>query len=154
VAPSMNPQVVANTVWALAMLDMPTTDSLREVLWTAAKRVSPSMNPQVVANTVWALATPDMPPTDSLQEVLWTAAEHVAPSMNPQEVADSLFAMSFFYLHDAGTSRQEPGRLFERAAQLNENLGLEVKQQVRPEVYPVYLFDTSACGTQSIALVN
>jgi hypothetical protein len=43
-APSMNSQEVANTVWALATLDMPPAGSLRDALWTAAERVASSMN--------------------------------------------------------------------------------------------------------------
>jgi hypothetical protein len=150
-ARSMNPQNVANTMLAMATLNMPPTGSLREALWAAAEREARSMNPQNVANTVWAMATLNMPPTGSLREALWTAAEREAHRMNPQNVANSLYAFSLFYLHDTTTSRQVIGRLFERAAQLNENLGLEGKRQVRPALFPVCLFETSARGTQTIA---
>ena len=58
VAPSMNPQNVANTVWALATLGWQDgKGSMRCALEAAAVRVAPSMNAQGVANTVWALAT-------------------------------------------------------------------------------------------------
>jgi hypothetical protein len=62
--------------------------------------------------------------------------------------------MSLFHLHDTGSSRQVTGRLFERAAQLIVHLGLEDKQSVHPALYPVCLFDTSACGTLTISLAN
>jgi hypothetical protein len=154
VAPSMNPQEVANMVWALAALDVPPIGSLREALWAAAERVAPSMSPQNVANTVWALATLDVPSTGILCEALWAAAERVAPSMNPQDVANSLLAMSLFHLHDTGSSRQVTGRLFEHAAQLNANLSFKDRRQVRSVLYPDCLFDTSACITQTVALAN
>jgi hypothetical protein len=93
-APRMNPQGVANTLWALAKLNMRPTGSLREVLWAAAERVAPSMNPQEVANTLLSLSKLDMPPTGSLHKVLWAAAERVAPSMNPQNVANTVSALA------------------------------------------------------------
>jgi hypothetical protein len=112
------------------------------------------MNPQKVANMAWALAKLGMPPTGSLHKVLWAAAEREAPSMNPQQVANSLFAMSLRHLHGTGSSSPVTRRLFERAAQLNENFSFADKQRVRPALYPVCLFDTSACGMQTIALVT
>jgi hypothetical protein len=58
VAPSMNAQDVANTVWALATLGWQAGEgAMRNALEAAAMRVAPSMNAQNVANTVWALAT-------------------------------------------------------------------------------------------------
>ena len=58
VAPSMNAQEVANTVWALATLGWQAGEgAMRSALEGAAVRVAPSMNAQDVANTVWALAT-------------------------------------------------------------------------------------------------
>jgi hypothetical protein len=174
-ASSMNPQDVAFMVWAMATLNMPPTDSLRDALWAAAEREARSMNPQEVANTVWALAKLNISPTGGLRDALWAAAKRIAHRLNPQEVANSLFAFSLFYrfterdgrkgppagnkakcsslfyMHDTGSSRQLIERLFEQAAQLNENLGLEDKRQVRPALYPVCLFETSARGTQTIA---
>jgi hypothetical protein len=35
----MNSKNVANTVWALAKLDMPSVGNLRDALWTAAERL-------------------------------------------------------------------------------------------------------------------
>jgi hypothetical protein len=58
VAPSMKPQEVANTMWALATLGWQAADgAMRCALEAAAVRVAPSMNAQDVANTLWALAT-------------------------------------------------------------------------------------------------
>ena len=58
VAPSMNAQNVANTLWALATLGWQAADgAMRCALEGAAVRVAPSMNAQALANTVWALAT-------------------------------------------------------------------------------------------------
>ena len=57
VAPSMNAQAVANTLWALATLGWQAGEegSMRCALEAAAVRVAPTMNAQDVANTVWAL---------------------------------------------------------------------------------------------------
>ena len=58
VAPSMNAQDVANTVWALATLGWQAGEgAMRCALEGAAVRVAPSMNAQAVANALWALAT-------------------------------------------------------------------------------------------------
>jgi len=58
VAPTMESQAVANTVWALATLGWQAGEgAMRSALEGAAVRVAPSMNAQGVANTVWALAT-------------------------------------------------------------------------------------------------
>ena len=56
VAPSMNAQNVANSLWALATLGWQAGEgAMRRALEGAAVRVAPSMNAQDVANTVWAL---------------------------------------------------------------------------------------------------
>ena len=56
VAPSMNAQGVANTLWALATLGWQAGEgAMRCALEGAAVRVAPGMNAQNVANTVWAL---------------------------------------------------------------------------------------------------
>ncbi len=58
VAPSMNPQDVANIIWGLATLGWQAGEGrMRDALEAAAGRVAPSMNPQEVANTIWGLAT-------------------------------------------------------------------------------------------------
>jgi hypothetical protein len=58
VAPSMKPQEVANSLWALATLGWPAGEgSMRCALEGAAVRVAPSMKPQEVANSLWGLAT-------------------------------------------------------------------------------------------------
>ncbi len=50
VAPSMNPQNVANTIWGLATLGWQAGEGpMRDALEAAAVRVAPSMKPQDVA---------------------------------------------------------------------------------------------------------
>jgi hypothetical protein len=71
-APSMNMQDVAQTVWALAKLNMPPAGSLRHHLWAAAEREAPSMHAQHVADMMWALAKINMPPAGSLCDALET----------------------------------------------------------------------------------
>ena len=84
VAPSMNAQNVANTVWALATLGWQAGEgSMRCVLEAAAVRVAPSMNAQDVANTVWALAT-----------LGWQANAEVA--LGFQKRVEALFCYSSF----------------------------------------------------------
>jgi hypothetical protein len=61
---------VANTVWALAELDMPPVGSLPDRLWAAAERVAPSMISQIVASMMMALAKLDMIPVGSLRDHL------------------------------------------------------------------------------------
>jgi hypothetical protein len=54
----MEPQEVANALWALATLGWQAADgAMRCALEGAAVRVAPSMNAQDVANALWALAT-------------------------------------------------------------------------------------------------
>ena len=56
VAPVMDAQAVANTLWALATLGWQAGDgAMRCALEGAAVRVAPGMTAQNVANTVWAL---------------------------------------------------------------------------------------------------
>ena len=58
VAPTMNPQAVANTIWGLATLGWQVEErAMRGALEAAAVLVAPSMKPQNVANTIWGLAT-------------------------------------------------------------------------------------------------
>jgi uncharacterized protein YceK len=71
----MTSQAVANTVRALAKLDMPPSGSLRTSLLSAAERVAPSMNSQEVAQTVRALAKLDVPPSGSLRTALFCQSQ-------------------------------------------------------------------------------
>jgi hypothetical protein len=58
IAPSMNAQEVANTIWGLATLGWQAAEGpMRGALEGEAVRVAPSMKPQVVANIIWGLAT-------------------------------------------------------------------------------------------------
>jgi hypothetical protein len=115
-APRMNSQGVANTVGALAKLDMPPTGSLREALLKATERVVPSMNSQGVANTVGALAKLDMPPTGSLRKELLKATEREAPSMNSQEVANTVGALAKLDMPPSGNLREALLKAAEREA--------------------------------------
>ena len=57
VAPDMDPQAVANTVWGYAKLGRMPGEDTWAALEGAAGRVAPDMDPQNVANTVWGYAT-------------------------------------------------------------------------------------------------
>ena len=71
VAPSMNPQGVANALWALATLGWQAADGpMRCALEAAAVRVAPSMNAQDVANALWARVGPSV----SLSSLRWGVA--------------------------------------------------------------------------------
>jgi len=96
VAPGMNAQGVANSLWALATLGWQAGQgAMRCALEAAAVRLAPSMNAQNVANSLWALATLGWQAGEgSLRCALAGAAVRVAPSMKPQEVANSLWALA------------------------------------------------------------
>ena len=87
VAPDMNSQDVANTVYAYVTLGRMPGDETWAVLETAAVRVAPSMNSQEVAKLTGAYATLGRMPGDKTWAALETAALRVAPNMNSQEVA-------------------------------------------------------------------
>jgi hypothetical protein len=87
----MNPQALANTVWAYATLGRaPEADTWR-TLETAAVRVAPGMVPQNLANTLWAYATLGRAPGAETWRALETAAVRVAPSMVPQNLANTMW---------------------------------------------------------------
>jgi hypothetical protein len=92
----MNPQGVANALWALATLGWQAADGpMRCALEAAAVRVAPSMNAQDVANALWALATLGWQAADGpMRCALEAAAVRVAPSMNAQDVANALWALA------------------------------------------------------------
>jgi hypothetical protein len=83
VAPTMNPQDVANTVWAYAALGRMPDDKTWAALETAAGRVAREMNPQNVANVMWAYAKLERMPDDKTWAALETAAGRVASEMTP-----------------------------------------------------------------------
>ena len=56
VAPEMNAQAVANTLWAYATLDCSPEEKALIALGAAAVRVAPEINAQAVANTLRAYA--------------------------------------------------------------------------------------------------
>ena len=98
VAPSMNAQNVANTIWGLATLGWQAAQgegAMRGALEGAAVRVAPSMNAQDVANTIWGLATLGWQSGEGMMRgALEGAAVRVAPSMNPQEVANIIWGLA------------------------------------------------------------
>jgi hypothetical protein len=92
VAPEMNPQNVANVMWAFSKLERMPDDKTWAALETAAGRVAPEMNPQNVANTMGALSKLERMPDDKTWAALELAAGRVAREMNPQEVANVMWA--------------------------------------------------------------
>merc|ERR1719353_385371 len=61
VAPDMNSQEVANTIWAYGTFGVPPTPLAQ--LEEAIERVASGMNSQEVTNTIWAYGALGMPPT-------------------------------------------------------------------------------------------
>jgi hypothetical protein len=96
VAPNMNSQEVANTVYAYGTMGRMPGDVTWAALETAAVRVAPNMNSQEVANLTWAYATLGRMPGDETWAALETAAVRVAPNMNSQEVANLTLAYAKF----------------------------------------------------------
>jgi hypothetical protein len=88
----MDPQALANTVWAYATLGRAPKAETWRALETAAARVAPGMVPQELANTVWAYATLGRAPEAETWRALETAAARVAPGMDPQALANTLWA--------------------------------------------------------------
>ena len=95
VAPSMEAQAVANTIWGLATLGWQAGEgAMRGALEGAAVRVAPSMNAQAVANTIWGLAKLGWQAAEGLmRDALEGAAVRVAPTMNAQNVANIIWGL-------------------------------------------------------------
>jgi hypothetical protein len=92
-APSMRPQDVTNTLWALATLGWRLwAGPSRERLEAAAVRVAPTMNAQEADKTLSALATLGWQAGErSMRSALKAAAVCVALTMSAQNAANSLF---------------------------------------------------------------
>jgi hypothetical protein len=109
VAPSMNPQDVASTMWVLAMLDVPPTGSLRNALWAAAERVAPGMNPQGVANSLFAMSFFHLHDTSSSRQVTGRLFERDAQLIvhlgleDKQWVRPALYPVCLFDTSTGGT---------------------------------------------------
>ena len=58
----MDPQAVANALWAFASLGVPPAPATRTALDAAAERLAPRMKPQEVANALFAFAVFDRSP--------------------------------------------------------------------------------------------
>ena len=54
VAPDMNSQNVANTIWAYGTLGMPPSPQVIDELEAALRRVVTEMKPQALSNIIWA----------------------------------------------------------------------------------------------------
>ena len=88
VAPSMNAQAVANTIWGLATLGWQVGDGpMRDALEAAAVRVAPSMNAQEVANTICGLATLGWQANSDLSAVLQQHVEAFAHERGPVQLS-------------------------------------------------------------------
>jgi hypothetical protein len=97
VAREMNPQGVANTMWAFSKVERMPDDKTWAALETAARRVAQEMNPQDVANVMWAYATLGKVPNDKTWAALETAAGRVARDMNSQNLANTLWASATLF---------------------------------------------------------
>ena len=88
VAPSMNPQNVANTIWGLAKLGwQPGEGAMRGAREAAAVRVAPSMNAQEVANTIWGLATLGWQSSSELRAVFQKLVDAFAHERGPKRLS-------------------------------------------------------------------
>jgi hypothetical protein len=94
VAREMNPQEVANTMWAYAKSEKTPDDKTWAALESAAGWVAREMNPQAVANVMWAFSKLERMPDDKTWAALETAAGRMAREMNPQNVANTMWALS------------------------------------------------------------
>jgi len=96
VAPSMNAQDVANSLWALATLGWQAGEgSMRCALEDAALRLAPRMSAHGVANSLWGLATLGWQAGEGTMHcTLEAAVLRVAVSMNARDVGNALWALA------------------------------------------------------------
>jgi hypothetical protein len=91
---AMHGQAVSNTVWALAVLNIPVEGEVRAALTAAVVRTSGSMRAAEVADVLWAFATFHQPVEGELREVLVAAAMERVGDMTEPEVARALLALA------------------------------------------------------------
>jgi hypothetical protein len=92
VAPEMNSQDVANTLYAYGVMGRMPGEKTWVALEITTLRVARDMNSQGVANTLWSHAKLKRTPKEKTRAALETAAVRVAGDMKPQEVSNTLWS--------------------------------------------------------------
>ncbi len=85
--PTYGARQLANTLWAVAQLRLPTARPWRVAFFDAARRQLPKFEPQHISNTVAALAELQWRPPTELVEGLQRRAAQQLPAFKPQELA-------------------------------------------------------------------
>merc|ERR1719298_52800 len=84
VAPDMNSQGVANTIWAYGSLGVPPTRRVIDKLEAALRRVVTDMIPQGLSNIIWAYSKFGLRPMPQTLDALKQVADGLIRKMNPQ----------------------------------------------------------------------
>ena len=91
---AMNPQEIANTLWAFATLGRQPSEVLLVRLTAQALTVLEDSNSQQIASTLWALATLGRQPNEALLVGLAARALTVLEDFNSQGIAITLWALA------------------------------------------------------------
>jgi hypothetical protein len=96
VAPDMNSQEVANTIWAYGTLGVPPTRRVIDELEEALRHMVMDMISVDVANIIYGYAVLGVPPAPEILDALEAAAERTARDMVEQDVSNILWACAVF----------------------------------------------------------
>ena len=148
-APGMQPQGIANSLWAIAKLNPAAlAGPLRCALLQAAERKAPRMSAQGVSNTLLALATAGIQPRPRLSSALLPAVRQQANHMNDQAVANSMWSLATLQL-DTGGGLSE--RLQEAALQRAPHMNA---QAVCNTLWALAYYQTCRSQPAAVALVH
>jgi hypothetical protein len=84
VAPDMNSQHVANTIWAYGTLGVPPTPRVIDKLEAALRRVASDMIPQGLSNIIWAYSKFGLRPMSETLDALEQVTEGFVRTMDSQ----------------------------------------------------------------------
>ena len=100
VAPDMNSQGVANTIWAYGTLGVPPSPQVIDELEAALRRVVTDMIPQHLSNIIWAYSKFGLRPMSETLDALKQVAPGLIRKMSPQCVEhfpDIITMTKWFY---------------------------------------------------------
>jgi len=91
VAPDMNSQGVANTIWAYGTLGVPPSPQVIDKLEAVLRRVVTDMILQDMSNTIWAYSKFRLRPMPETLHALKQMAGGLTRKMSPQGVSNTLY---------------------------------------------------------------
>ena len=110
VAPDMNSQNVANTVWAYGTLGVPPSPQVIHELEAALRGVVMEMNPQHLANIIWAYSKFGLRPIPETLDALKQVAPGLIRKMSPQcveHLTEIIMMTKWFYSTRLETRNKE-----------------------------------------------